>query len=67
MERLIGAILLKAIDDWDDPKNHSEIEDFLESEWFDELVEVLNLEPATVRNRLRTGNYDRRSIRAAYR
>lgn len=67
MERLISAILLKVIDDLDDPEKRPEIERFLDSEWFEQLVWGLNLDPATVRNRLRTGNYERLNIRAAYR
>ena len=67
MERLIGAILLKAIDDWDDPEKRPEIENFLDSEWFEELAWGLSLEPTTVRNQLITGNYERLSTRAAYR
>jgi len=67
MERLTGAILLKAIEDWDDPKHRSEIEEFLESDWFNALAEVLNLNPAAIRDQLRQGSYQRLSIRAAYR
>ena len=67
MERLIGAILLKAVDDWEDPEKRLEVEEFLESEWFSELVEVLNLEPKTIRTQMRQGMYQRINIRAAYR
>jgi hypothetical protein len=67
MERLVGAILLKAIEDWDDPKKRPEVDEFLESEWFNELLEVLSLEPNAIRNQLRNGTYQRVNIRAAYR
>lgn len=67
MERLIGAILLKAIEDWEDPKKRPEIEEFLESDWFTTLAEVLNLDPSNVRDQLRKESYQRLNIRAAYR
>jgi hypothetical protein len=67
MERLTGAILLKAIEDWKDPKKRPEIEEFLESDWFNTLAEVLNLDPSNIRDQLRRGNYRRLNIRAAYR
>ena len=67
MERLIGAILLKAIEDWSDSKRRPEIEEFLESDWFNSLVELVNLEPTKVRDQLRKENYHRVSFRAAYR
>lgn len=67
MERLIGAILLKAIEDWDNPERRPEIEEFLESEWFNSLAEVFDLEPSKVRNQLRQESYRRTSFRAAYR
>jgi hypothetical protein len=67
MERLIGAILLKAVEDWNDPKKRPEIEEFLESEWFNALAEILSLDPVHLRNQLRQGTHRRMSLRAAYR
>jgi hypothetical protein len=67
MERLMGAILLKAIDDWEDPKKRSDVEEFLESEWFKVLAEGLELRPNALREQLKTGNYERINIRASYR
>ena len=67
MERLTGAILLKAIEDWQDSKKRPEIEEFLESDWFNTLAEVLNLDPSNIRDQLRQGSYQRLDIRAAYR
>jgi hypothetical protein len=67
MERLIGAILLKAIDDWEDPQRRPDVEEFLESAWFNELAETLDLDPTLFKNRLRQQRYHRMKIRAAYR
>jgi hypothetical protein len=67
MERLIGAILLKAVEDWQDPKQRPEIEEFLESDWFPVLAESIELDPSTIRDQLRQESYRRLNIRAAYR
>lgn len=67
LERLAAAIILKTVEDWQNPKNHSEIEEFLESDWFEELTEMLQLESRTIRTQLREGNFERLNIRAAYR
>lgn len=68
MERLICAILLKAVQDWEKPKKRSEIEEFLNSEWFNELVEEgLHIKPDVIRSQIFSGSYQRIDIRAAYR
>ena len=66
MQGLYLAILVKAMEDWDDPNYQSEIEEFLNSELFEELAIAINWDPIVVRKHLRTGNYNRKSIRAAY-
>jgi len=68
MERLICAVLLKAVQDWENPKKRSEIEEFLNSEWFNELVEEgLRLRPEVIRSQVLAGSYKHLDIRAAYR
>jgi hypothetical protein len=67
MNRLVAAILIKAVDDWNDPKFHPDIEEFLDSEWFDQLAEMLEMEPEFIRDKLLTGNYEHLVLRAAYR
>jgi hypothetical protein len=67
MERLAGAILLKAVEDWDDPRNRSEIDDFLDSPFFEAITDLLGLDPQDIRLQLRTGKYQRLNMRAAYR
>jgi hypothetical protein len=67
MERLSGAILLKAIEDWNDPENRPEIEEFLQSDWFETLTEILDIEAEGIRRRLHEDRYQRIKTRAAYR
>lgn len=68
MERLAAAILIKTIEDWKNPENHKEIEIFLKSEWFNELTEIVQLDPNTIREKLLKGTYQINfNSRAAYR
>lgn len=67
MERLIGAILLKAVQDWDNPKYQSDIENFIRSEWFNILIEGLELDLENIRAQLTSRGYQCLDIRAAYR
>jgi len=68
MERLAAAILLRAVEEWEDPEKHFDIERFLKSEWFDELVEFVQLDPKEVRCQFLEGTYKKEiDTRSAYR
>jgi len=67
MERLLGAIMLRAIQDWDNPKYQADVEDFVLSGWFDIVAESQNLEPANAREKFLGRSYERVSMRGAYR
>jgi hypothetical protein len=67
MNRLLGAILLKAVQDWDNPEFQADVVEFVHSDWFEILVEVLELTPETIREQFMSRGYERVDIRAAYR
>lgn len=57
MESLAAAILLRAVQEWSDPRKRLEIEEFLESEDFDVITTLLDLDPQNIRRQLRDGSY----------
>ena len=67
MERLVSAILIKAVQDWDNPKLQPDIEEFISSDWFEFLASCVELDPAKTRDQFINRNYERVSMRAAYR
>ncbi len=67
MNKLMAAILLRTIQDWENEQYQTDIESFLESRWFVELTEALNLKPHDIRLKLLSGEYEKKNIRAAYR
>lgn len=67
MERLLGAVLLKAVQDWDDPEFRSDVEEFVRSDWFVDVVEAIGLTPESIREQFISRGYERVDIRAAYR
>jgi hypothetical protein len=67
MERLLGAILLKAVQDWENPEFQADVEEFVHSDWFVDLVEALELKPESIREQFMSHGYQRVDIRAAYR
>ncbi len=69
MKRLVAAIFIKAIEDWNDPKLQPDVEEFLYSEWFNQLAEMLELEPQGMRDKLIIGDYEQKylNLRAVYR
>ena len=70
MERLAGAIIIQAAKDWGDETKQPEIQEFLASPWFNDLVELAGFEAkqaAALRSKLITGNYTKVEIRATYR
>ncbi len=67
MERLASAVLLKALQDWSNPRRRQEVEAFLDSEWFNSLAQIVELDPNAVRIKWRAGQFEQLQIRAAYR
>lgn len=68
MERLIGAILLQTIKDWqDDTNRRPEIQEFLQSPWFAVLADGLQIDPGSIRVQLESESYQQLSLRSAYR
>jgi restriction endonuclease Mrr len=67
MEHLASAILLQTMKDWENSKERTEIQGFLESRWFETLAELTELDPVKIRVQVITGNYQRKILRAAYR
>jgi hypothetical protein len=65
--RLISAILIQVVKDWQRPEYRSEIQVFLSSQWFDELAEAIELDPANYRIKLEAGKLQVQFLRAAYR
>jgi|APSaa5957512576_1039674.scaffolds.fasta_scaffold150830_1 hypothetical protein len=67
MERLVSAILIKAVQDWDKPELQPDVEQFISSEWFDFLAGCVDLDPAKTRDQFINRSYKRVSMRAGYR
>jgi hypothetical protein len=67
MNRLVAAILIKAVEDWNDPNLRPDVETFLYSQWFNQLAEMLEMNPQNLRSKLINGDYERLNLRAAYR
>ena len=67
MKRLLGAILLRAIQDWQNEKYKADVQMFLESQWFEDLAEALDLNPSTIKKALKADEYHQLNFRSAYR
>jgi hypothetical protein len=67
VNRLISAILIQVVKDWQRPEYRSEIQMFLNSEWFDELAEAIELDPVNYRIKLKADKFQVEKVRAAYR
>ena len=68
MERLISAILIQTVKDWQrNPESRPGIREFLNSESFAEMTKALDLNPAVIRAKLVAGDLEDVSLRAAYR
>jgi hypothetical protein len=67
MKRLLGAVLLKTVQDWNNPNYQLEIEEFMNSEWFEVIISGLELDANEIRSQLKSGTYRHVSMRAAYR
>lgn len=65
--RLIGAILIQAVKDWQQPTRKEEISEFLHTPWFAELTEALEMDQTILREKLITGEVKVTTMRAAYR
>ena len=66
-KRLIAAIIIQAIKDWQKPRFQPELEEFLGSSWFAILSEAIELDQENLRLKLLTGQVEVKEIRAAYR
>ena len=66
-QRLMAAILIQTVKDWDKPGYREEIYEFLDSQWFHELSSALELDQTNVRDKLISGQVAGQNIRAAYR
>ena len=67
VNRLISAILIQVVKDWQRPEYRSEIQVFLNSAWFDELAEAIELDPTNYRIKLVGNKVQVENLRAAYR
>ena len=65
--RLIGAILIQAVKDWQQPTFQEDVSEFLDTRWFEELTEALDLDQVVLRHKLIAGEVHIQAIRAAYR
>ena len=65
---LAAAILLRAVDEWEDPEKHLDVERFIKSEWFNELAEFVHFDPNDMRSKILSGTYQTGThTRAPYR
>jgi hypothetical protein len=67
MKRLISAILIQTIKDLKNKQYQSDIQAFVNSEWFESLVEAISLEPAKIRTKFKTGILDTTYLHMQYR
>jgi hypothetical protein len=66
MKNLAASILLQSVRDWQNPKKRPQIREFLDSILFEELCEIVELEPERIREKLISGNYDKHQLRSPY-
>ncbi len=64
---MIQEIFRQAVYDWDKPEFQSEIKDFFQSPWADDLAEAFDLMPGTALERLETGAISPKAFHAEYR
>ncbi len=70
IRRLMSAVILDAVKHLDSRSQHLIVNEFFESEWFDDVAKLAGFdekEITTLRRKARTGNFDQQVIRAAYR
>ncbi len=68
MERIMAAILIQMVKDWEKENRRSEIKKFLGSEWFKIISNSLEINPVSVKQKLLAGKYDKhQNMRAVYR
>ncbi len=65
MESLASAILIQMVRDSKKSEFEQELQEFVNSEWFETLSEVVDIDPKAVREKFTKGNYIK-SFRAAY-
>lgn len=66
-QRLIGAILIQAVKDWEKGTHQAEVREFLDSAWFTELSTALDFDHTSMRDKILSGQVAGRAIRSAYR
>ncbi len=69
IRRLTSAVIINAVRNLGSQGNHSAVLEFLNSEWFEDIARLAGLderEMSALRRKARTGNLDRRIIRAVY-
>ncbi len=66
--RLAGAVLLKAVEDWKKGRDKKGIDYFMNTSWFNILVNAVNMDAANVRKSLLSDSYNKQiSTRSNYR
>ena len=66
-QRLIGAILIQAVKDWEKGTHRAEVREFLNSPWFTELSTALDFDHNSMREKIICGQVAGQPIRSAYR
>lgn len=67
MIRLASAILIQTIKDIENDGYQEDIEEFIKSPWFDQLVMLSDLDPDQIRQQIEGRAYQSINLRAAYR
>jgi hypothetical protein len=67
MNRLAGAILIQAIKDLKKGELQEDVLDFVNSEWFEDLASVVNMNAHLMRSQIKDNSFNDISLRAAYR
>ena len=67
LERLLRAVVIRAVQDYRDDEFRRDVQDFLKSEYFEAMADAVDLDPYMVRAKTVTGQINTDCIRAAYR
>ena len=69
MENLARAVLLQALKDQDKPKYQTDVQEFLKSGWFFDVVELAGFDETEfkhIRTSIERGSFDRTKLRSPY-
>lgn len=65
--RLISALIIRMLQDWEQEYYRHEIRAFMSTPYFENMVEALDLDPAFIRNQIESGQFNIENIHSVYR